>query len=81
MQQYSYGNFGLIYLGALGKNENGSPFINYLCQGTGLPIPGVTVYIPPASAGQPFKSAALQGVWQFSNNGSTVELTWGGKTS
>jgi hypothetical protein len=81
MQQYSYVNFGQIYLGALGKNENGSPFINYLCQGTGLPIPGVTVYIPPASAGQPFKSAALQGVWQFSNNGSTVELTWGGKTS
>jgi hypothetical protein len=81
MQQYSYVNFGQIYLGTLGKNENGSPFINYLCLGTGLPIPGITVYIPPASAGQPFKSAALQGVWQFSNNGSTVELTWGGKTS
>jgi hypothetical protein len=81
MQQYSYGGFGQIYLGALGKNGNGSPFINYLCLGTGLPIPGITVYIPPGSAGQPFKSAALQGVWQFSNNGSTVELTWGGKTS
>jgi hypothetical protein len=81
MQQYSYFNFGSVYLGALGKNENGSMFNNYLCQGQGTPLPAIVVYIPPGSAGQPFKSAALQGVWQFSNNGSTVELTWGGKTS
>jgi hypothetical protein len=79
-QQYSNYSFGSQYIGTLGKNENGSVFNNYLCTGIPNALPSVIYYVPPGSANQPFITAYISGRWEFSNDGTTVLLSWAGKT-
>jgi hypothetical protein len=78
VQQYTYGPSTQVFLGTLGKNENGSVFAPTLCVGIPLALPGDTVSALSAATGQ-YASITISGRWEFSTNGTTVAVSWEGR--
>lgn len=73
----SYGIFQL-YLGALGINENGNPF----SFGAEIVKGGnANIEDPPYVVNAPPFSFYISGNWEFSNNQTTVEVSWQGRNT